>query len=230
MNNFINKIYNIDARKLIKSLSNIPNLYIISDPPYNQKYHYSGYDDNLKQDEYKGLLYTIFSNKKAVIIHYPEETINILAQSKLGRCKQVVSWIYNSNTAKQYRLITWWNYKPDMRKVGQDYKNPNDKRIKKRIAEGKMARLYDWWYINQVKNVSKKNNIHSCPVPLELMERIIKITTNKNDIIYDPFMGSGTTALACIKTGRKFIGSDISKLYCQVANERIKKCKKKISL
>ena len=56
-------------------------------------------------------------------------------------------------TAKQHRGIGFWNVHPDFRKVGQPYKNPNDKRIAKRIAEGKKARLYDWWNINQVKNV-----------------------------------------------------------------------------
>ena len=55
------------------------------------------------------------------------------------------------------------------------------------------------------------------------MERIILLTTNEGDIICDPFMGSGTTALACIKTNRNYIGFEISKEYCEIAEDRIKK-------
>ncbi|MBU1077077.1 MAG: hypothetical protein KKH98_07285, partial [Spirochaetes bacterium] len=78
---------------------------------------------------------------------------------------KIISWVYNSNTAKQHRDIAFFGVMPDMRKVGQPYKNPTDKRIAKRIAEGKTARLYDWWEIDQVKNVSKKHS-HPCEMPL----------------------------------------------------------------
>ena len=46
-----------------------------------------------------------------------------------------MSWVYNSNTGKQHRDIAFFGVKPDFRKVGQDYKNPTDKRIAKRSAE-----------------------------------------------------------------------------------------------
>jgi hypothetical protein len=142
--------------------------YIISDPPYNQKYHYSAYDDNLMLQEYGELLRDAFGGYNSVVIHYPEATVNILSRAlDADWCEESVAWVYNSNTAKQHRMVTWWNCKPDMRKIGQPYKNPTDKRIAKRIADGKQARLYDWWNINQVKNVSKK---HSHPSIREWLE------------------------------------------------------------
>ena len=52
---------------------------------------------------------------------------------------KVVSWVYNSNTAKQHRDIAFFKVKPDFRKVTQPYKNPNDKRIKERMARGIMG-------------------------------------------------------------------------------------------
>ena len=73
-----------------------------------------------------------------------------------------------------------------------------------------------------VKNVSKEK-FHPCPVPVKLMERIILLTTKEGDTILDPFMGSGTTALACINTNRNFIGFELDKHYCDIANERIQK-------
>lgn len=187
--------------------------FVVSDPPYNQKYHYSTYEDNMPRVEYIPLLKAAFNAKKSVIIHYPEETINLLGGGGFGHCEEVVSWVYNSNTAKQSRLITWWNCKPDFKKVGQPYKNPKDKRIAKRIAEGKTARSYDWWEINQVKNVSKADNPHPCPIPYELARRIILMTTEPDDLVCDPFAGSGTVLQAAKDTGRRYLGFEIDKTY-----------------
>lgn len=192
------------------------NTYIISDPPYNQKYHYSQYGDNLEIKEYISLLNDAFGGYNSVIIHYPEEQLNIVTKAMdTDWCEQSISWVYNSNTAKQHRLVSWWNCKPDMRRVGQDYKNPTDRRIKKRIADGKRAKLYDWWYIDQVKNVSKKDNPHPCPIPYELARRIVLLTTNEGDTVIDPFAGSGTILQACKDTNRKYIGFEIDKTYYQ---------------
>lgn len=196
------------------------DVFFISDPPYNQNYHYSQYRDGIAEYEYEELIDaafdTTFYKRKSVIISYPEQTINVLAKV-LGECSESVAWVYNSNTAKQHRLITWWGCKPDMRAVGQPYKNPTDKRIAKRIADGKQARLYDWWEINQVKNVSKKDNPHPCPIPYELAKRIILITTKPGDLVIDPFAGGGTVLKAAKDTGRKFLGFEIDKQYYDYA-------------
>jgi len=136
--------------------------------------------------------------------------------------EKIVSWVYNSNTAKQHRDIAFFGVKPDFRKVGQPYKNPTDKRIAKRIAEGKQARLYDWWNINQVKNVSKDKTDHPCQMPLKVMENIIGILPEEYTII-DPFMGSGTTGVACKNLNRNFIGIELDETYFNIAEERIEK-------
>lgn len=214
----MNKIINDDFRNHLDKFTQ--DAFIFSDPPYNQKYHYSDYKDNLDIDEYGTLLLDAFSGHKSIIILYPEQTINILGKL-LENCQETVSWIYNSNTAKQHRLITWWNCKPDFRQGGQPYKNPTDKRIAKRIAEGKQARLYDWWEINQVKNVSKKDNPHPCPIPYELAKRVIEISTKPNDLIIDPFAGSGTILKAAKDLGRRYLGFEIDKNYYSYASSEL---------
>lgn len=207
-----------DARELIKEIPN--EAFLISDPPYNQGYHYSQYKDSLKEKEYQNLLFDVFHGRKAVIILYPEQIINLLGAGLLGRCEEVVAWVYNSNTAKQHRLVTWWNCKPDFRRIGQQYKNPTDKRIAKRIAEGKKARLYDWWEINQVKNVSKKHT-HPCPIPAELARRIILITTQPGDLVVDPFCGVGTILRAAKETNRNCVGFEIDANYYKEARNNL---------
>ncbi len=126
-----------------------------------------------------------------------------------------------------HRDIAFFDVKPDLKKVRQPYKNLNDKRIKKRISEGKTgAKLYDWWNINQVKNVSKEKTKHPCQMPLQVMKNIIGILPY-DAIIVDPFMGSGTTGVAVLemnkeqKANRKFVGIELDETYFEIAKERI---------
>ena len=163
----------------------------------------------------------------SVVIHYPETLYKISFQLRRFP-EKVISWVYNSNTAKQHRDIAFFDVVPNMKQVRQPYKNPNDKRIKERIARGeKGAKLYDWWEINQVKNVSKEKTKHPCQMPLEVMKRIIGILPYDCTII-DPFMGSGTTGIAVLEmnqeqdTNRKFVGIEIDKEYYNIAQARIK--------
>ena len=79
--------------------------------------------------------------------------------------------------------------------------------------------------VNNIWRINKKhNNIkgHNAIMPDELAGRAIKYFSNESDLIYDPFMGSGTTAKMAVKLNRKFIGSEISKEYCELAKKRIK--------
>lgn len=209
------KIINDDFRNHI-----IPAGLVITDPPYNQGYAYNQYKDRMSEEEYVKLLSKI--PRPCVIIHYPEETINLLPKAFKAKCEQVVCWVYNSNTGKQSRLISWWGCKPDFRKVRQEYKNPNDKRIQKRIAEGKTgAKLYDWWEINQIKNVSKEKTGHPCQIPEAVIERIILTTAEPNQLIIDPFGGSGTTAKVAQNLEFDSLSFEIDTEYCHIIQQRI---------
>lgn len=214
------KIYNEDCQDILPELlSKHQNSIIVSDPPFNIGYHYNEYHDRLTEEEYYEAMSDIFGGGASVIIHYPEQLYKLAFQ--MGKFpEKIVSWVYNSNTAKQHRDIAFFDIKPDFRKVGQPYKNPTDKRIKKRIAEGKMARLYDWWEINQVKNVSKKNIDHPAVMPVEVMRRIIGILPDDITVI-DPFMGTGTTGIACKELGVDFIGIELDKKYYDIAADRL---------
>ena len=101
---------------------------------------------------------------------------------------KVVSWCYNSNLPRQHRDIAFYNVKPDFRKVRQPYKNPTDKRIRELVASGsKGSPLYDWWQIQQVKNVSKDKQKHPCQMPLEVMERIVGILVHDRSFAFARF-------------------------------------------
>lgn len=80
----------------------------------------------------------------------------------------------------------------------------------------------DWglrgiWFINSVR----ANDDHEAKFPIALAEQVIKLYSDPDDIVLDPFMGSGTTAIAAINTGRKYIGIEKEKKYVALAKKRI---------
>lgn len=214
------RIYLGDNLSVLESLNlDKSKCIFVSDPPFNIGYHYNGYKDNKKEKDYYDWLYSIFGVNRQVIIHYPEQMYKYAIKIGIAP-EKVVSWVYNSNTGKQHRDIAFFGVKPDFRKVGQDYKNPKDKRIAKRIQQGKKAKLYDWWEINQVKNVSLEKTQHPCQMPIKVMENIIGILPDNYTII-DPFLGSGTTAIACKRLNRNFIGVEIDHVYFEICKNRL---------
>jgi len=69
----------------------------------------------------------------------------------------------------------------------------------------------------------KEDRNHSTQKPLKLIERLVIASSNEGDIVLDPFLGSGSTAIASKKLNRKFIGIEVDKEYCKFAEERLKK-------
>lgn len=199
------------------NMSEYQGYTIITDPPFNIGYKYDVHSDNMDEESYWEMLSTT-CKLPSVVIHYPEELFKLsLALGVFP--EKMVAWVYNSNTRKQWRGIAWFGCKPDFSLAGQPYKNPKDKRVAKLIQEGRQCCLYDWWEINQVKNVSFEKTKHPCQMPLEVMLRILKITKPKK--VLDPFMGSGTTLVACKMLGIEAVGIDKSAEYCKIAESRL---------
>jgi len=71
------------------------------------------------------------------------------------------------------------------------------------------------------KNPIHKNDHPTCK-PIKLMEYLINMVTRKGATVLDPFMGSGSTGIACANIGRDFIGIDMNEHYCEIARARIK--------
>lgn len=75
-----------------------------------------------------------------------------------------------------------------------------------------------------------KNPKHPTQKPVKLLQHLIKIASNEGDTVYDPFMGVGSTGVACLKLNRNFIGCEIDKTYFEAAKNRIEKEKKYIKI
>lgn len=81
-------------------------------------------------------------------------------------------------------------------------------------------------YISQANVKDKKLYEHPTIKPLELIRRLIRNSSKENDIVLDCFLGSGTTAVACVLENRKYIGFEINKKYFDIANKRISEINK----
>lgn len=75
-----------------------------------------------------------------------------------------------------------------------------------------------------------KSKIHPTQKPLQLMEYLIKASSNENDLILDPFMGSGSTGVACLNTNRNFIGIELNEEYFNIAKNRIEEVQNDVKL
>lgn len=209
-------IYHGDCREILPTL---PPGLMVTDPPYNVGYHYDDYHDELAPADYDALLGDVLT-MPLVVIHYPEALFP-LARRFVRSPDEIVAWVYHANTPKQWRAVAWFGIAPDLSLDSQAYRNPDDKRIRELIAQGRAARLYDWWTIEQVKNVSDEKTEHPCQIPKALMLRILQITPFDGPVI-DPFCGSGTTLLAAQELGRPAIGIDSSLEYCDLAANRLR--------
>ena len=109
-----------------------------------------------------------------------------------------------------------------------DYKLP---RTKQERADGRIDTIAKEDFIQQTKSIwsfpteSAKRVNHPAPFPVELPQRCIEMFSFVGDVILDPFLGSGTTAVAAKMSGRNYIGCDLSADYCQIAEERLAKTK-----
>jgi site-specific DNA-methyltransferase (adenine-specific) len=196
---------------------------VLTDPPYNIGFGgYDSHNDNMPDEEYIEMLAELQRFRRVVVIHYPEEMMRLVLPA-LGNPDHVGTWCYSSNLPRRFRLIAYFGLTPDYTRLQQPYKNPSDARVRQLIAEGhKGSALYEWWDdIQLVKNVSSEKTEHPCPVPVRLMERIILLTTNPGDVVLDPFVGSGTTAVAAKRNGRRFVGIEVSAHYALLARQRL---------
>jgi len=88
-----------------------------------------------------------------------------------------------------------------------------------------LKKTYDYKNPTNLLSFAKvrKGSLHPTQKPVALCEYLIKTYTNENELVLDNCMGSGTTAIACINTNRRYIGFELDPTYCAIAEERIKK-------
>ena len=134
-------------------------------------------------------------------------------------CRQLIFWSAKVDFPLDYTAIHIWNKKCG---VGSMYE-----RIFERNG-GKAYRVFSHYLINSTVAAKYTRDVftgHKSQKPIALIKELIEKYTKQNDIVFDPFIGSGTTAIACIQINRNFIGIEINRKYVDIAKERINKLK-----
>jgi len=113
------------------------------------------------------------------------------------------------------------DFKPNLPLTSSSGKPIEDKTGKDEFGYYSIVSMDDVWDIKGVFNMSKEHLGYPTQKPEALLERIIKASSNEDDIIFDPFCGCGTTIKVASDMGRKWIGVDISRIACDVMKERM---------
>lgn len=257
VNEFPNEFLNTIIDSSCENMKDIPNnsLHLmITSPPYNVS---KEYDNDLSLNEYLSLLKNCFTETYRVLVDGGRACINIanIGRKPYIPLSDYVSKImieigFNMrgeiiwNKSAGAGISTAWGSfqsasNPILRDVHEyilifskgNYKRERDKNEKEfRHDNITKEEFIEWtksvWTMN---TESAKRIGHPAPFPEELPNRLIKLFSFTNDIVIDPFMGSGTTAIAAIKNNRNFVGYEINKEYINLANNRILNLKEKIS-
>lgn len=239
----INKIYNENC---IETMAKMPDKFIdlvATSPPYNMRTRIrNGKYTTREKAEHFSKKYKYFEDALPINDFYEFHT-NVL--SELLRVSKIVCYNFQIVTGSKeafFKIIG--DFSKDIKDIiiwdkgsGQPAMHgmvlnscyeiililEDDKKAGRAIQNAKFERgkMNNILRIGRGKKVS---NIHGAIFPEQLPFELIKSFSEKEALIFDPFMGSGTTALAAIKLGRNYIGSEITKEYCKIAENRIREC------
>ena len=239
-----NKIICADSLVQLKKIPDNSVDLIFTSPPYNFGMNYTKIDDSSDWDNYFEQLFKIFEECIRVLKYSGRIVINIMPAfgnyvpthhfisnffvSKKMIWKGEIIWEKNNYNCNYTTWGSWkspsspylkytWEFleifcKGDLKKVGKKTDIDIDENSFKEWVTAK-------WVIPPETQMKKYG--HPAMFPEELAYRVLKLFSYKNDVVLDPFCGTGTTCLVAKKTNRFYLGIDISENYCKIAKDRL---------
>jgi DNA modification methylase len=223
---------------------------IITSPPYGLGKKYGIYADIQNLDKWKDLIESALKQAHRILKPNGSFFLNVspipygkkreilpldfiayeLAKNSGFFLRNKIIWHFNNMQNCVQRLSGRWeailwlvkdldNYIFNLDAIRLPYLTKGDKRLE----GGKGRNPTDVWYFDRVNNMTKgKLDIeHPCVYPLDMIERIIRMSTNPNDWIVDPFLGSGTTLVACKRLQRNGLGFEIDRKWEKTIEHRL---------
>ena len=237
-----------------ESMKEIPDhsLHLmVTSPPYNVT---KEYDEDLSLEEYLKLLRMVFSETYRVLAYGGRACINV---ANLGRKPYIplsdyisqmmidigylmrgeIIWYKGAGAGVSMAWGSWQSASNPVLRDTHEYILVFSKgAFSRKKPDGKDNTISREQFMEWTKSVwtmnpeSAQKVGHPAPFPVELPYRLIQLYTYKGDVILDPFMGSGSTAIAALKSDRKYVGYDIDPEYIKLAEERIAPYKLQMSL
>tara|TARA_R110002167_G_C12478231_1_gene634314 strand:+ start:41 stop:802 length:762 start_codon:yes stop_codon:yes gene_type:complete len=243
------KINNMYCENNIDTILKMPDNFIdivITSPPYNitrkssLTERYDIYEDNKSQKEYIAYSINLFNGfnrvlkQNSVVLYnmsYGNENPNLMLFTITDIIKNteftladIIIWKKKSatpNSVSKNKLTRICEYvfvlcrKSEYKTYKSNKKNVNTMQSGQKVYEN----LFNFI---TAENNDESNNINKATFSTELVRKLLKIYANPNSLVYDPFMGTGTTAKACIIDNHNYIGSELSKKQVDYAEKRIK--------
>lgn len=244
-NPFPSEIENTIILGTAENMREIPDNSVhlmVTSPPYNVT---KSYDDDLTLKEYLQLLRNVFTETYRVLIHGGRACVNVanlgrkpyiplsdyLSQMMIDigyRMRGEIIWYKGAGAGVSMAWGSWQSAaNPVLRDTHEYILIFSKGSFSRHKPEGKANTITRDQFMEWTKSVwtmspeSAKKVGHPAPFPIELPYRLIQLYTYTEDIVLDPFMGSGSTAIAALKSGRKYVGYEIDPKYLKLAEARI---------
>lgn len=238
----INKIFNKSSEMMEELPDNSVHLMVTS-PPYNVG---KDYDENLSLQEYRDFLSIVWKEVHRVLVpggrvcinvanlgrkpYIPLDALIIEDMQKIGfLMRGEVIWNKASTASPSTAWGSWLSPKnPVLRDVHEYILIFSKDTFRRENHNNKKSTLERDEFLELTKSIwtfgaeSARKVGHPAPFPVELPLKCIKLYTFENDVVLDPFIGSGTTAVAALISNRRFIGYDTEEKYVYIAERRIK--------
>jgi len=238
----LNKIYNMDCLDGLKQLKDNSIDCIVTSPPYWKGFEYEAYFNSYKQ--YLDWCKLWLIECKRILKPNGNFFLNVINDSEITIRAYEILDIAKNIMFKLHDTIIWYRFNQQpantdrqltnqveflflLRNTSNNVKFFKDevyKKLPKLFKTKNVGNVLELSFNSQKSEFGKKElncKFGHSGFPLELPLFCIYLTTKENDVVLDCFMGSGTTALACIKSNRKFIGFELDESYCKIANKRI---------
>lgn len=250
IDNLTNKIYNESCLDTMKKMPDESVDFIVTSPPYGVGKEYESFNDGFNQ--IKGLLDDVVEEFKRILVEDGRMAINFpyAIKDEGDDVKAIIPYFMSLCEGLDFNLREWITWvksikNPSTSTAWGSWRSPSNPHLCngmvseaimvynkngwKKNGQGKESDLGRDEFMHWTNNTwlitpDRKKEHHPAPFPLDIPYRLIKLYTYVGDVVYDPFMGSGTTAIACKKTDRDWIGSEISSDYIETAIERIENC------
>ena len=244
IHSMIGKVIQGDALRVMGKIPDNSIDMTFADPPFNLKKTYNQYADDREVDEYLAWcedwiheMVRVTKPSGSIFVHNIPKWLTFFAGylNKEALFRHWIAW--NAMGAPRGKTllpthygILWYvksrNFKfYDIRAPHARCRTCNglfaDYGGKKNIIHPYGTLVSDLWTdIHRIRHNSRRDN-HPCQLPEPLLERLILMTTDEDDIVLDPFAGTGTTSVAAEKLGRKHIGIDIDNNYVDISNSKL---------
>lgn len=221
----LDKIYCTDCLKAMREIPSGSVQLVVADPPYELKQHgeSKGSAFGRKGREYHS---TIEPMQTGVSFAVLEEMVRVCEKPNIylfcskDQLYKILPWAVSHNL--KYDILTWHKTNP-VPTCNNKYLSDTEYIVFMRNGAD-LYGSYDTkhkYFLTPTNTKDKKMYGHPTPKPVNILQTLIENSTREGAVVLDPYMGCGSTAIACLRSGRHFIGFDIDENYCKMAEQRI---------